>query len=111
VPSWPLHGEYASSTYFVTDDPQPNLQFCRSEGEFSDIAVFSDGLERLALDFQNKIAFNRFFDPMFAPLANLEPGRNRTLSRSLRSFLDSQQVVQRTDDDKSLVMARRVSLS
>jgi hypothetical protein len=47
---------------------------------------------------------------MFAPLANLEAGRNRALSKSLRSFLDSQQVVQRTDDDKSLVMARRISL-
>jgi Protein phosphatase 2C len=110
VPSWPLHGEYASSTYFVTDDPQPNLQFCTADGEFSDIAVFSDGLERLALDFQNKTAFGRFFDPMFAPLANLEAGRNRALSKSLRNFLDSQQVVKRTDDDKSLVMARRVSL-
>ena len=26
VPVWPMHGEYASSTYFVTDRPQPN--FC-----------------------------------------------------------------------------------
>ena len=110
VPSWPLHGEYASSTYFVTDDPQPNLQFCEAEGEFTDIAVFSDGLERLALDFQNKTAFDRFFDPMFAPLANLEAGRNRALSKSLRIFLDSQQVIERTDDDKSLVLARRIPL-
>jgi Protein phosphatase 2C len=108
VPSWPLHGEYVSSTYFVTDDPEPNLQFCQIEGEFTDIAIFSDGLERLALDFQNKRAFDRFFDPMFAPLANLEAGRNRSLSKSLRKFLDSQQVIERTDDDKSLVMARRI---
>jgi hypothetical protein len=108
VPSWPLHGEYASSTFFVTDDPEPNLQFCQTEGEFAEIAIFSDGLERLALDFQNKKAFDRFFDPMFAPLANLEAGRNRFLSKSLRKFLDSQQVIERTDDDKSLVMARRI---
>lgn len=110
VPSWPLHGEYASSTYFVTDDPQPNLQFFEANGEFSDVAVFSDGLERLALDFKNKTAFDQFFDPMFAPLANIAVGRNRALSKSLRTFLDSPRVIERTDDDKSLVMARRVIL-
>jgi hypothetical protein len=110
VPSWPLHGEYASSTYFVTDDPQPNLQFCEAKGDFSDVAVFSDGLERLALDFKNKTAFDQFFDPMFAPLANLGAGRNRVLSKNLRTFLDSSRVIERTDDDKSLVMARRIIL-
>jgi hypothetical protein len=110
VPSWPLHGEYASSTYFVTDDPEPNLQFWEAEGEFTDVAVFSDGLERLALDFQTKTAFAPFFDPMFAPLANLEAGRNRALSKGLRKFLDSKQVIERTDDDKSLLMARRILL-
>jgi hypothetical protein len=47
VPSWPAHGEYASSTYFVTDDPQPRLQFVRIDDELSEVAVFSDGIERL----------------------------------------------------------------
>jgi hypothetical protein len=110
VLSWPAHGEYASSTYFVTDDPQPNLEFISTEGEFAEVAIFSDGIERLALDFLNKSAFDRFFDPMFAPLAKLGPGRNRALSASLRKFLDSPHVIERTDDDKSLVMARRVNL-
>lgn len=51
VPSWPAHGEYASSTYFVTDDPEPRLDFVSIEAEFSELAIFSDGIERLALDF------------------------------------------------------------
>jgi hypothetical protein len=108
VPSWPAHGEYASSTYFVTDDPQPNLQFSLIEGEVSELAVFSDGIERLVLDFSNKTAFEGFFDPMFRPLATLGPGRERSLSASLRKYLDSPHVLERTDDDKSLVMAKRV---
>jgi len=109
VPSWPAHGEYASSTYFVTDDPQPHLQFASIEGQFSELAIFSDGIERLALDFHNKNASERFFDPMFAPLAKAGPGRDRALSVSLRKYLDSPRVLERTDDDKSLVLARRVS--
>ena len=60
VPSWPAHGEYASSTYFVTDDPQPQLRYVSAVGEYTKVAVFSDGLERLALDFSNTIAFARF---------------------------------------------------
>jgi hypothetical protein len=108
VPSWPAHGEYASSTYFVTDDPQPNLQYYLIEGEVSEVAVFSDGIERLVLDFSKKCAFEGFFEPMFRPLAKLRPGRDRSLSASLRKYLDSPRVLERTDDDKSLVMARRV---
>jgi hypothetical protein len=109
VPSWPAHGEYASSTYFVTDDPEPNLDFVLIEAEICDLAIFSDGIERLALDFLNKSASDRFFAPMFAPLANLSPGRNRALSGSLRKYLDSPRVIERTDDDKSLVLARRLT--
>jgi Protein phosphatase 2C len=108
VPSWPAHGEYASSTYFVTDDPEPRLQFNSIEGEFSELAMFSDGIERLALDFMTKTASDRFFNPMFAPLANRSPGRDRDLSAGLRRFLDSPRILERTDDDKSLVLARRV---
>jgi len=108
VPSWPAHGEYASSTYFVTDDPEPNLDFVSIEAEFCDLAIFSDGIERLALDFLNKNASERFFAPMIAPLANLDPGRDRVLSGGLRKYLDSPRVIERTDDDKSLVLAHRV---
>ena len=110
VPSWPAHGEYASSTYFVTDDPEPRLDFISIEGEFSELAIFSDGIERLALDFISKSATERFFDPMFAPLAKVDAGRDRALSASLRKFLDSPRVLERTDDDKSLVLARRLKL-
>jgi hypothetical protein len=99
---------YASSTYFITDDPEPKLDFISLNGECSELAVFSDGIERLALDFGNLNAFERFFDPMFAPLKKLGPGRDRALSAGLRRYLDSPRVTERTDDDKSLVLARRV---
>jgi Protein phosphatase 2C len=107
VPSWPSHGEYASTTFFVTDDPHPNLRVSHSPGRFSDIAIFSDGLERLALDFKKEVPFKPFFDSMVRPLSGLPPGRDRTLSVALRRFLDSASVNDRTDDDKSLILATR----
>ena len=50
APSWPYHGEYASTTVFVTDDPPPSTSVIRHANPISAISVFSDGLERLALD-------------------------------------------------------------
>ena len=59
------------------------LDFISLNGECSELAVFSDRIERLALDFGNLNAFERFFDPMFAPLTKLGPGRDRALSAGL----------------------------
>jgi hypothetical protein len=107
-PSWPAHGEYASTTYFVTDDPQAQLRVTRIVGTYDEIAIFSDGIERLALDFAGLVPFDRFFNPMFASFPNGNPGRNRTISRGLRNYLDSKVITDRTDDDKTLIMARRL---
>ena len=108
VPSWPAHGEYASSTYFVTDDPQPQLRYVSKAGQYTKVAVFSDGLERLVLDFSNTVAFAPFFEPMFSALSDSKPRRARRLSAQLRQFLDSEHVIERTDDDKSLIVARKI---
>ena len=107
VPSWPAQGEYASTTYFVTDDPKPNLSLIHLVGEIEEIALFTDGLERLALDFAAKAAFAPFFESMFSTLRTARSGRQRRLSDELRTFLDGPSVIQRTDDDKTLIMARR----
>src|SRR3546814_16977978 len=50
VLSAPAHGEYASTTYFVTDDPQPKLRIARHFDGHDAVAVFSDGIENLVID-------------------------------------------------------------
>lgn len=107
VPSWPAQGEYAATTFFVTDDPQPRTVVSHLIGEVEEVAVFSDGLERLALDFHAMTAYEPFFESMFPALRGAQPGRQRRLSIDLRTFLASPAVTDRTDDDKTLVMARR----
>jgi hypothetical protein len=108
VPSWPWHGEYASTTSFVTEDPAPRLQLKLLQQPIERFAIFSDGLERLVLDHNSKTAFMPFFDRMLLPLqASRKPGRDRVLSKSLRTFLASQHITDRTDDDTSLILGFR----
>jgi hypothetical protein len=107
VPTWPAQGEYAATTFFVTDEPEPRLQFATIAKTIDNVAVFSDGLERLVLEFSTKTAFSPFFEKMFLPLHGSAVGRNRTLSRGLRNFLDSPSVCEKTDDDKTLILAMR----
>ncbi|MGF9566645.1 PP2C family serine/threonine-protein phosphatase [Neorhizobium sp. BT27B] len=109
VPSWPFQGEYASTTSFVTDDPQPRLVVTVVEGIVDEFAVFSDGIERLVLDHVSKSAHQPFFTRMLAPL-KASRGRSfeRDLSRALQKYLETPAVCERTDDDKSLILGLRL---
>jgi len=107
APSWPENGEYASTTFFVTDDPTPRLRVTRT-GRATSVAVFTDGIERLALDFASKRPHQPFFDGVVKPIKRADgQGRSRPLSASLARYLDSEAINERTDDDKSLILACR----
>ena len=102
--SWPDRGEYASTTRFVTDDPPTPLRTHITRQAIDALALFSDGIERMVLDMATQTPFARFFSTMAAPLPK-EPGKAHTLSSQLKSWLDSETVNSRTDDDKTLVLA------
>ncbi|MGY3487957.1 hypothetical protein ACVW1C_005840 [Bradyrhizobium sp. USDA 4011] len=108
VGSWPSHGEYASTTYFVTDDPEPSFQLTEIEGSVSEFAVFTDGIEHLVLNFSTRGAFPPFFNQMFSGFKSEGSRKNRKLSRHLYNYLNSPSVCDRTDDDKTLLLARRI---
>lgn len=107
IPSWPMQGQFASTTFFVTDDKRPVVQHRYVERPIQNVCVFTDGLERLILDFAKRIPFDPFFEKMIAPLRHEATGRSRHLSRELKRFLESQSVNERTDDDKTLILATR----
>ena len=107
---WPESGEYANMTYFVTDqDALSNLRIQISNMSFKEIAVFTDGIQRLALSFEQQRPHPPFFDPMFAVLRKQSPELCDVLSEQLKQFLNSPAVNERTDDDKTLVLATRLS--
>lgn len=103
--SWPEQGEYASTTYFLTDDGEPRLRVAVHLTRIDRLAVMTDGLERLALDFTTGSPHPGFFDAMFRPLAADGRGVDRPLCARLARYLGSESVNARTDDDKTLVLA------
>jgi serine/threonine protein phosphatase PrpC len=104
---WPQSGEYANTTNFITDPAfADNLVFARRAAAVDELALFTDGLQMLALNFAARTVHLPFFLPMFRKLRDAEPGEG--LALALRSFLHSPAVNQRSDDDKTLVLATRV---
>lgn len=107
---WPQKGEYANTTFFITDDDvAEHFEFDVVTDRVAEIALLSDGLERLALDFRTRTAYAPFFRPLFLPLRASHPEQAAELSLQLARFLDSQAVNRRTDDDKAIVLATRRS--
>jgi len=107
---WPEKGEYANVTSFVTDQrAQNNLEFDMTSGDVAELAIFSDGLERLALDFAAGEAHTAFFTGLFPSVHALQDaGYSADLSYQIEAFLNSERVNRRTDDDKTLLLGARV---
>jgi hypothetical protein len=104
--SWPENGEYASTTYFLTEDPAPRVRISRHAADFDAAAIFTDGIETLALDLAGGVPHEPFFQSMIAPLDTAQAeGKDRSLSDALGRFLSGPRVCERTDDDKSFIIA------
>jgi len=110
---WPQQGEYANQTHFATDpDAEQHMEFAIIRHKIHDVAVFSDGLQSLTLEYQTRQAHAPFFIPVFRWLQGASTEDLEKFSFALASFLDSAKVNDRTDDDKTLILAtRRCSLS
>ncbi len=105
---WPQSGEYANCTCFVTDeDAAERVQTVAAE-DVHEVALLTDGLQRLALRLSTREAHGPFFEPMFARLRGETRAGTEGLLEELRAFLGSAPVNQRTDDDKTLVLATRL---
>lgn len=105
---WPDNGVYANMTYFVTDeDALTHLQVAVAAAPFNEVAVFSDGIQRLALSFSEQVPHSPFFEPMLQAMRIRSPLECEALDEQLCQFLGSSAINQRTDDDKTLVLATR----
>jgi len=103
---WPQTIEYANTTYFLTDPKfEAHANFRHECSQVIDIALFTDGLERLALRFSDQTVHDPFLVPMFARLSATSCVEE--LFEPLRGFLSSDAVNERTDDDRTLILATR----
>ncbi len=105
---WPQSGEYASSTNFVTgSEARFRLEYLFLEQRITELTMFTDGIQSLALQMDIKEPHQRFFKPMLSAVGKSEAGYSVELTLLLADFLNSDRVNERTDDDKTLVLASR----
>lgn len=107
---WPQHGEYANTTNFVVSPNATELfEFEMAPRRIDELALFSDGIEKLVLHDASKSVHGPFFDRMFPPVRSAFTAKAQLeLSAGLERYLASPAICERTDDDKTLVLASRV---
>ena len=106
---WPSTIEYENVTVFVTDlRAAQYLAFASTPQQITELAIFSDGLQRLVLNYATRSVHLPFFRSMMEVLKVTPDSSVAALNPALRKFLGSPQVNERTDDDKSLILAVRI---
>jgi hypothetical protein len=106
---WPQHGEFANTTNFITsEDALEVMEFQKTAEPVAELALFTDGLENLVLHKANKTVHAPFFDSMFPSVRNSRAiGEDAGLSRALAQYLSTPKINERTNDDKTLILASR----
>jgi hypothetical protein len=103
---WPQAGEYASTTFFLTGgDFEEHLAFRVLGQRVDELALLTDGLQPLTLHYASRTVHAPFFEPMFEAIRRAPDVQ--ALEGPLKQFLTSRPVNDRTDDDKTLVLATR----
>jgi hypothetical protein len=101
----PEEAEYVNVTQFLTDETAAeNLRVELIEERIEDLILFSDGIFAVAVDYQTNRPHEPFLRPMIAPLRN---GGGDDLNEKLESFLGSPKMGEKTDDDKTIILATR----
>ncbi len=102
----PDESEYVNMTDFVTDrTASERLRFRFVEEAVEDLILFSDGIFPVAVDYQINQPHEPFLMPMIAPLRNGSAADD--LSEKLEKFLASPKINEKTDDDKTIILASR----
>ena len=106
---WPQHGEFANTTNFVTsEDALEVMEFHKTTEPVAELALFTDGLENLVLHKANRTVHAPFFDSMFPSVrGSRATGEDAELSRALAQYLSTPKINDRTNDDKTLILATR----
>lgn len=99
----PQNGEYINETTFIVlPDALDTIQIEFWRGDFTNIAIISDGLQMIAL----KMPEHAPYDPFFMPLFHFVTGAEEIEAQEqLTKFLRSERIRERTTDDLTLFLA------
>lgn len=104
----PQRGEYINETTFlISPHALDRVSVTLSRGVTSNIAVFSDGLQMLAVNMSDGTPYLPFFTPLFQFIAEIED--ENEAREQLAAFLRSPRITDRADDDLTLLLATLVS--
>jgi hypothetical protein len=104
----PEETEFVNTTFFVTSpDVEAHLQTRWIPRRIEEVALFSDGLQPLVLHPTDQSPHDAFFGTVFRTLR--EAGEDEASKAWLQNMLASDMVTSRTDDDTSIVIARRLA--
>lgn len=103
----PVESEYLNETLFLTSDRAlDQLQVREWAGPARGLAMFSDGLQMLALKWPERTPHKPFFDPLFRFVESEADAQVRL--DKIEKFLQSPRIAERADDDLTLVLALRM---
>jgi len=103
----PSDSLYVNMTDFLTDETAvERLRFEMTHEKIEDLILFSDGIFPVAVNYQTNQPHEPFLMPMIAPLRK---GGANGLSEKLESYLDAPKINEKTDDDKTIILASRAS--
>lgn len=107
---WPHNGEYQNTTAFLIDNPNfQNLKTRIVEESITEVAVFTDGLQMLALNNESESVHQPFFNDLFKWLRMASDVEHvAILNIKLKEYLGGHVISNRTDDDKTLLLATRL---
>lgn len=98
----PPESEYANETTFLTSkNAIETCQIVERNTAVHQVAVITDGLQRIALQMPQATPFIPFFQPILQFAANSP----ETGEEELKRFLQSPRITSRTDDDLTLLIA------
>lgn len=103
----PESGEYANEVLPITgSNAMSSIRILFQNAPLKAVALMTDGLQNLALSSISQEPFIPFFKPLFELINSSDD--SDLISEELKSFLASEEICSRTDDDKTLVVIGRI---
>ena len=108
IPIWPVETEFINTTHFITSANANELvQVQAGLPPIDELVMFSDGLQLLVLDSKTREPHLQFFNSVTERFSLSASEENSEMSVWLGEMLRSPGVVSRTDDDTSVLLAKR----
>lgn len=106
----PDNGEYVNETVPLTNNEYfKHLRYAHKQEVLSGIALMSDGVQPMGINYRTGLPFAGFFQPLMEWLIHLSDIEQA--DSIMHAMLDSDKFRQKSDDDMTLVLAYRDSAS